>query len=120
MAVEVRVPKDIKEYKEKIIAGMSMKQLLSVGIAIGINCMISLIFIKFLGYSMEVVSWIMIGCSIPIVAFGWFKKDGLSFKQFLYYFFSYHFSPGKRYKAKNNNIGGELNEAKDKKEKRKT
>lgn len=111
MAVEVRVPKDIKEYKEKIIAGMSMKQLLTVGIAIGVNAIISLIFMRFLGYSMEIVSWIMIICSIPIVAFGWLKKDGLSFKQFLYYFFSYHFSPGKRYKTKQNNLSGEINEA---------
>ncbi|WP_429960180.1 PrgI family protein [Enterococcus sp. AZ012] len=98
MAVEVRVPKDIKEYKEKIIAGMSMKQLFSVGIAIGVNSFISILFIKLLGYSMDTVSWIMIICSIPIVAFGWFKKDGLNFKQFIYYFFLYHLSPGKRYK----------------------
>ena len=28
MAVEVKIPKDIKEYKEKVIAGMNLKQLL--------------------------------------------------------------------------------------------
>ncbi|MBF0015420.1 PrgI family protein [Enterococcus casseliflavus] len=110
MAVEVRVPKDIKEYKEKIIGGMSMKQLFSVGVAIVVNSVISLVFIRFLGYSMDVVSWLMIVFSIPIVAFGWFKKDGLSFQQFLYYFFSYHFSSGRRISNKPNNLNGDLDE----------
>ncbi|OTP24864.1 PrgI family protein [Enterococcus mundtii] len=110
MAVEVRVPKDIKEYKEKIILGMSMKQLVSVSIAIGINILISVVFIGFLGYSMEIVSWMMILSSIPVVAFGWLKKDGLSFQKFLYYFFHYHLLPGKRYKLQQINTSEELNE----------
>ncbi len=44
MAIEVKVPKDIKEYKEKIIAGMNLKQLLCLTIAAGVNILISLIF----------------------------------------------------------------------------
>ncbi|MBO0474623.1 hypothetical protein IGL98_000485 [Enterococcus sp. DIV0840] len=98
MAVEVRVPKEIKEYKEKIIAGLSMKQLMSVGIAIVVNILIGIIFIKVLGMSMEIVSWLMILCSLPIVSFGWFRKNGLSFKIYLGNFLKYHFTPGKRTK----------------------
>ncbi|EOT28152.1 hypothetical protein OMS_02746 [Enterococcus durans ATCC 6056] len=48
MAIEVKVPKDIKEYKEKIIAGMNLKQLLCLTIAGGVNILISLIFVVWL------------------------------------------------------------------------
>lgn len=104
MAIEVKIPKDIKEYKEKIIAGMSMKQLLSVSIAITLNIVLSVVLIKILGLSMDIASWFMIILSIPIVSFGWFKKNGLSFEVFLKYFLRYHFSPGKRRNKKQKNI----------------
>lgn len=87
MAIEVKVPKDIKEYKEKVIAGMNLKQLLCLCIAGGVNVAIALIFIAWLKMPIEIISWLMIIASIPIVSFGWFKRNGLSFevyvKQFL-------------------------------------
>lgn len=100
MAIEVKVPKDIKEYKEKIIAGMSMKQLVSVSIAIVLNITLSVVLIKFMGLSMDIASWVMIICSIPIVSFGWFKKNGLSFDKYMKCLIRYHFSPGKRQQKK--------------------
>lgn len=98
MAVEVKVPKDIKEYKEKVIAGMTLKQLLCLNIAAGVNIVISLIFIAWLKIPMEITSWLMILSSIPIVSFGWFKRNGLTFEVYIKQFFKYHFSPGVRLK----------------------
>ncbi|MGM9903816.1 hypothetical protein A5844_002677 [Enterococcus sp. 10A9_DIV0425] len=98
MAVEVKVPKDIKEYKEKIIAGMNLKQLLCLSIAASVNIVISLIFIGWLKIPMVITSWLMIITSIPIVSFGWFKRHGLTFEVYLKHFFKYHFSPGVRTK----------------------
>ncbi len=60
MAIEVKVPKDIKEYKEKIIAGMNLKQLLCLTIAGGVNILISLIFVVWLKVRMEITTWLMI------------------------------------------------------------
>jgi hypothetical protein len=98
MAIEVKVPKDIKEYKEKIIAGMNLKQLLCLCIAGGLNILIALIFIAWLKLPMEIVSWLMILVSIPIVSFGWFKRNGLTFEVYLKQFFKYHVSTGTRKK----------------------
>lgn len=98
MAVEVKVPKDIKEYREKVIAGMTLKQLLCLSIAAGVNIVISLIFIAWLKIPMEITSWLMILSSIPNVSFGWFKRNGLTFEVYIKQFFKYHFSPGIRKK----------------------
>ena len=38
MSIEVRIPKEIKEYKEKIIFGLNLRQLISVLVG-GIICL---------------------------------------------------------------------------------
>ena len=111
MAIEVKVPKDIKEYKEKIIAGMSMKQLLSVSVAIVLNIVLSVVLIKILGMSMDIARWFMIILSIPVVSFGWFRKHGLAFEVFMKYFLKYHLNPGKKVKKENTNKMNEVREA---------
>lgn len=110
MAVEVKVPKDIKEYKEKVIAGMNLKQLFCLSIAAGVNIVISLIFIAWLRIPMEITSWIMILSSLPIVSYGWFKRNGVTFEVYIRHFFRYHLSPGVRKKkvsTVNNDLGGQ-------------
>ncbi|WP_165004977.1 MULTISPECIES: PrgI family protein [unclassified Enterococcus] len=115
MAVEVKVPKDIKEYKEKVIAGMNLKQLLCLCVAAGVNILLSLVFIAWLKVPMEITSWLMILSSVPIVSFGWFKRNGLTFEVYIRHFFKYHFSAGVRKKQTiqtkveetNKDIGGQ-------------
>ncbi|EOH61656.1 MULTISPECIES: PrgI family protein [Enterococcus] len=94
MAIEVKVHKDVREYKERIVAGMSVRQLGFLSVAVLINIVISFVFVRFFGYSMDVISWLMILVSMPIVAFGWLKKEGLPFERYLKYFFIYHFDQG--------------------------
>lgn len=108
MAVEVKIPKDIKEYKEKVIAGMNLKQLLCLAIASGVNVVISLIFIAGLKIPMEITSWFMILASIPIVSFGWFKRNGLTFDIYLKQFFKYHVAPGTRKKKPKEEMNKEI------------
>ncbi len=98
MAIEVKVPKDIKEYKEKVIAGMNLKQLLCLTIAGGVNIFISLVFVVWLKIPMEITSWLMILVSIPIVSFGWFKRNGLNFETYIKHLFKFHLSAGVRKK----------------------
>ncbi|MBO1301329.1 MULTISPECIES: PrgI family protein [unclassified Enterococcus] len=94
MAIEVKVHKDVREYKERIVAGMSVRQLGFLSIAVLTNIVISIVFVRFFGYSMDVISWLMILVSMPIVAFGWLKKEGLPFERYLKYFFIYHLDQG--------------------------
>ncbi|MEY8445728.1 PrgI family protein [Enterococcus ratti] len=114
MAIEVKVPKDIKEYKEKVIAGMNLKQLFCLCIAGGVNIAIALVFIAWLKIPMEITSWLMILVSIPIVSFGWFKRNGLTFEVYIKQFFKYHLSTGTRKKKqKMNEVSKTENESTD-------
>ena len=45
MSIEVRIPKEIKEYKEKIIFGLNLRQLISVFVG-GIICLSTYFLIK--------------------------------------------------------------------------
>ena len=45
---------------------------------------------------MEITSWLMILVSIPIVSFGWFKRNGLNFETYIKHLFKYHLSAGVR------------------------
>ncbi len=81
ISLEVRVPKEITEYKEKIIFGLSIRQLFSFIIAMVIGFLSYYISLKFFGK--EVASYVVILITMPIFAFGFFKKDGFPFEKYI-------------------------------------
>lgn len=95
MAIEVKVPKDIKEYKEKVMFGMTIKQLITLLIAIGVNIALAFLFITVYGFEMNSISWVMILVSLPILSFGWVKRNELSFFAFLKILLKYHSDPNR-------------------------
>ncbi|MFC0234346.1 PrgI family protein [Vagococcus entomophilus] len=95
MAIEVKVPKDIKEYKEKIMFGMTIKQLITLLIAIGVNIALAFLFITVYGLEMNSISWVMILVSLPILSFGWVRRNELSFFAFLQILLKYHSDPNR-------------------------
>ena len=79
--IEIKIPKEITEYKEKFLFGLTIRQFVSAAAALCI-CIPLYIFGKdFLGD--DVVSWVIILVALPIFAFGFFKYDGMPFEQFL-------------------------------------
>ncbi len=79
--IEIKIPKEITEYKEKLMFGLTVRQLISVVAALAV-CVPLYIFGK--DYlSDDVVGWIIMIIAIPIFAFGFFKYDGMPFEQFL-------------------------------------
>ena len=81
ISLEVRVPKEITEYKEKILFGLSIRQLFSFIIAIAIGFISYYLTSKVFGK--EVASYVVILITMPIFAFGFFKKDGFPFEQYI-------------------------------------
>ena len=80
MSIEVRIPKEIKEYKEKIIFGLSFRQLVSVFVG-GIICLATYFLTKpFIGS--DLASDIVIIEAMPIFAFGFIKVKGLNFEEY--------------------------------------
>ena len=79
--IEIKIPKEITDYKEKFLFGLTVRQLVSVVVALAI-CVPLFIFGKdYLGEDM--VGWIIILVAIPVFAFGFFRYDGMPFEKFL-------------------------------------
>ncbi|MEE1350512.1 MAG: PrgI family protein [Clostridia bacterium] len=80
--MEIKVNKEIKNYKESIFFGLSFRQflcsVLAVGAAVGVYFGLS----KFL--DKETVSWLCIVCAAPIAVTGFFTYNGLNFEKFLW------------------------------------
>ena len=80
--IAVRIPKDIREYKEKLVFGLNIRQIISIILALSI-CVPLYIFGKDM-YGEETVSWLVIIVAVPITMFGFFKSHGMTFEQYIY------------------------------------
>ena len=79
--IEIKIPKEITDYKEKFLFGLTVRQFVSAVAALAI-CVPLFIFGKdFLGE--DIVGWLIILIAAPIFAFGFFKYDGMHFEKFL-------------------------------------
>ena len=78
--IEVKIPADIQEYKSKLIAGLSTRQFISVAAALVVGTPIGAF-----GYgkiSGEVLPWIVILVTAPILAWGFIRILGMPFEEF--------------------------------------
>ena len=79
--IEIKIPKEITEYKEKFLFGLTVRQLVSAVVALAI-CVPLFIFGKdFIGE--DLVGWLIIIVAVPIFAFGFFRYDGMPFEKFI-------------------------------------
>ena len=81
MALEIRVNKEIQDYKESIFMGLSMRQLIFSALAAGMAVLIYFSFKGLLGT--ELVSWLCIVGALPFALLGFFRYHGMTFEQFL-------------------------------------
>lgn len=81
MSIEVRIPKEITEYKEKIIFGLTIRQLLCFILAIVLGIGSYLLLKSYIGK--EAASYIVILEVIPIFATGFFRKNGFTFEKYV-------------------------------------
>ena len=89
MSIEVRVPEEIADYKESIIAGLSIRQLVCGGIAL--LCGVPT-FLLLKNINSDLATYATMIVTIPAFCLGFIKKDGYNFETFLkiklYAFFS--------------------------------
>src|SRR5450756_2720859 len=81
MAIEVRIPKEITEYREKILFGLSIRQLLSFAVALTVGVTTYLIVAKFWGD--DVAGYLVIFEVMPIFAVGFIRKNGFTFEAYV-------------------------------------
>lgn len=79
--IEIKIPKEIRDYKEKFLFGLTIRQFFSVAAALAI-CVPLYIFGKD-ALGSDLMGWLIILIAAPIFAFGFFKFNGMPFEQFL-------------------------------------
>ena len=94
MAIEIKIPKEIKEYKETFLFGLTVKKFISLAAALLI-CVPLYIFGKNF-MPEEMVSWAVIIVGAPILGIGFITYHNMTFTQFVKRLFYMNFHPQKR------------------------
>ncbi len=92
--IEIRIPKEIKNYREKLFFGLTLRQCLCAGAALLICVPLYIFGNKIL--PQEAVSWVVIFVAVPLMMMGFFKYNDMMFEQFAVEFMFHNFTPQKR------------------------
>ena len=76
MSLSVKIPKEIREYQEKIIFGLSLRQLLCTSLAVILALATYWLGIYVFAYQRSVVEYLVIAQSIPLMAIGFQLEIG--------------------------------------------
>lgn len=99
--IAVRVPEEIKKYKEKIMFGLNARQLIATLLALFVCVPLYYYGKKYI--TDDILSWLIILIAVPLVAIGFFRFNGMPMEKFVVALLKYElFFPTKRkYKVEN-------------------
>ncbi len=92
--IEIKIPKEISDYKQKFLFGLTVRQFISVASAL-VVCVPTYIFGK-KTVGEDVISWVVILIAVPIFCFGFLKFNGMPFEQFILTVIRFGIQPQKR------------------------
>ncbi|MFB8608294.1 PrgI family protein [Enterococcus casseliflavus] len=96
MAIKVKIPKEIKDYQEKIIGGLSWRQLLCLLIAFILAIGIGLLSVFVFRLSIDDASWGIILACMPPMAFGFIRPKGMALEKYLKIILRHMWKQGER------------------------
>lgn len=80
--IAVRIPKEIREYKEKVFLGLTGRQIIA-SFFVFLVCVPTYIWgQKYIGE--EAASWVIMIVAVPGVAIGFIKKNGMPFEKYMW------------------------------------
>lgn len=79
--MQIPINKEIRHYQEEIFMGLTLRQLICSGAAIGVAVFAYLMLEPLFGR--ETASWVCIVAAVSIAAAGFFRYDDLNFEHFL-------------------------------------
>lgn len=99
--IDIKIPKEIRSYKEKIYFGLNLRQLICTGLSIAIAVPMYILGKQYVGD--DIASWLVIIVSIPPMAVGFVKYNGMNFEEFILSFirFSILYPQRRKYKTEN-------------------
>ncbi len=92
--IEKKIPAEVRAYKSKLVAGLSVRQVISLGVAILIGVPLGVFGRKFI--STDILMWIIIIISAPILAWGFITFQDMPFEEYMKWFLRFTFLPQKR------------------------
>lgn len=81
--MDAKISKDISKFKEKVFAGMSWRQCISLGVALIVVIPMYFFLCNNTKISSSNVGWIVIFVATPIMAVGWYEKQGLPLEKYI-------------------------------------
>ena len=92
--IEIRIPKEIKNYREKLFFGLTLRQCICTAVALLICVPIYIFGNRFL--PQEAVSWVVIIIAVPLMFTGFFRYNDMAFEQFALEVIRFYTSPQQR------------------------
>ena len=92
--IEIRIPKEIKNYREKLFFGLTLRQCICAGVALLICVPLYIFGNKIM--PQEIVSWLVILIAAPLMLAGFFRYNDMMFEQFAVEMYYQNFTPQKR------------------------
>lgn len=78
--MEIKVSKEIREYKERVFFGLSTRQFICAAGAVGVTAGVYFLLNQHLGQ--EVTSWLCMASAAPVAAAGFFRYNGMTLEKF--------------------------------------
>lgn len=104
--MEVKINREIRDYKENIYFGLSLRQFIFSVLAVAMAVIIYFSLKKYLG--LELTSWLCILGSFPLAGLGFIKYNGMNLEQFVIAWLKSEFLVPKELKFIGNNIYYEI------------
>ncbi len=105
--IEVKIPSDIQAYKSKLIAGLSVRQVIAIA-----GALVTAVPIGVFGRDKipaDYLLWIIILAVTPFAGYGFLNFQGMPFEQFVVVMFNHYLMPQKRvYEDTDANLFSEL------------
>ena len=100
--IEIKLPKDIRDYKEVLFAGLNLRQIVSLSMAFAINVPLYLYSKSYIGE--ELASWLVMLTGVPVFLLGFIKFDGMPFEKYFMIMLRFNFIVPRKRKYKIENI----------------
>lgn len=92
--LEIKINKEIRDFKESFFCGLDLRQcvfsILGIGATVAAN-----FYALSLGINKEICSWISIMCVLPFAFLGFFRYNGMPAEKFLIVLIKYAITPKK-------------------------
>lgn len=111
--IEVKIPKEIRTYKEKLFLGLNLRQTICAALAIAINVPLYIFVRPIIGN--DLASWLIIITAVPLFLIGFFQYNGMPFEQFILCILRFQLLTPQKRKYKTENLFAILMEAHQKK-----